>query len=1296
MKTVHLVISILACLFFLPVSSQNTWTPFTSPTPQQTEINLIVSDNSSVEFNVEVFGMYENDTTISGTNFQRIIVPGGTVTVTTGEPEMPYIRQLIAIPHCENVNLSVNITGSLSFSNYYIYPAPDYAEVINPDSSVYLEEVFSYDTNAYLQNQNYPQPTAEIKSTGFLRDQMYAEVYIYPVQFNPTTGNLQVNSNYEITLTFTNPGGPVNENTGIFNNVASNVFLNYVSSGITAKINDRPGHTGNIEWIELTEQGQADDIVADYLIITDDLFWDPSGQTTDLLRIAQHRAEYNGFDIAIVKVEQVMEVYNIPGEDYEFERAIRRFIKAVYEGENANNTYDGKLGYVLLVGEATIDSVDGIPASYDLNPGALFQNNNPSSVYPSDYYYSCLNSDNGIYDDVGELYVGRFSVDDAYKLHNIVEKTIYHEREYVPEGGAGGDTVFFANSSFLQALQYLPLYHSWLDNIIQNPYYNKFYSTPELPSPPSLYDFLDTLNAGCIAMFYYGHSDINKYEIWGIPFNQYVTTEYLMENLSNKGKYPFVANHSCNTGKYDNLVGECMAETMISYSDTCGYLATLASGRLFWLNHGTPPNIITAIQEIMPLSIWQHQSHILGEFILESKVANESLRDNFALNLFGDPALNLMAEGFEITNSMTLLCPTIISSEIFVRTGAELTIPANCHIDFVDNGKLIIDYDANLIIGQGTVFTGINPQNRIDVYGDVEFRPGDGGPVTFTAPENHSWAGLSISNTSASIEIQTPLLFKNCNFTSHTDILTISPLIVRNSFENTSFNYSHGSLILHNTDFVDTEVFIIQPEDNNSSVEISNCTFNNENNVYYASILIEQYKQYNIHDNTINFNIADGITIFNCGGISEYNFTNNITNNDISYIGSNQNLNKGIKIYRSIANIENNNIINTDFGIVGLNNSIVSIMGDWTATVPSETQNITNNISYQLYFSNNSFPTDIHFNVISNGVNTNPLVYNDVNPPTGKLFDVEFNCWDTSFVGQNDLIPQGYYDWDPEWCPGTTTSSANNSADIVLYESAMLNVETGNYTTADSEFKQIISDYPETETAINTIKQLYELEDIAGQDYQSLKNYYEAEPNLQNNDKIGKLTDWMISYCDVRLENYQDAIDWYDNVIDTANFEEDSTFAAIDMGEAYLAMGTGMKSTVNCKNNQFLFDSRKAFAINRDYLIDELLKSNKTNASLDPVSDEFEENKSAILHQNIPNPFNSTTTIMVELIKESNITLEIFNYSGKLISTLTESNYIAGLHKFIFNTQNFNEGLYLYSLKVDGIFFDSKKMLLIK
>ncbi len=160
------------------VFAQTSWVTFTSTTPQAADISLIESDNVSVEFSVDVFGMYKTDTTVSNMSFQRINTPGGAVTVTVGEPEMPYIRQLIAIPHCDDVSLTVNVTGTTSFSNYNVYPAPELVEVIHPDSSVSVEESFIYDTAAYLLNQNYPQVAAEIVSTGYLRDQMY-EKYLY-------------------------------------------------------------------------------------------------------------------------------------------------------------------------------------------------------------------------------------------------------------------------------------------------------------------------------------------------------------------------------------------------------------------------------------------------------------------------------------------------------------------------------------------------------------------------------------------------------------------------------------------------------------------------------------------------------------------------------------------------------------------------------------------------------------------------------------------------------------------------------------------------------------------------------------------------------------------------------------------------------------------------------------------------------------------------------------------------------------------------------------------------------------
>ena len=183
-----------------------------------------------------------------------------------------------------------------------------------------------------------------------------------------------------------------------------------------------------------------------------------------------------------------------------------------------------------------------------------------------------------------------------------------------------------------------------------------------------------------------------------------------------------------------------------------------------------------------------------------------------------------------------------------------------------------------------------------------------------------------------------------------------------------------------------------------------------------------------------------------------------------------------------------------------------------------------------------------------------------------------------------------------------------------------------------------------------------------------------------------------ISNC--RLGNYQEAIDWYDIVIDTTNSESDSTFAAIDMGEAYLAMGSG-KALLQCNNSQFLFESEKAFDRNRKYLIDELMKSQKTGQ----VQDQDISGGCGItakLYQNVPNPFNSTSIIKVELYEQCHIELEIFGMAGKKLLTLAKGIYKSGMHEFVINTNLFHDGIYFYSLNVNGANLGSKKMIIVK
>ncbi|MFC2134966.1 T9SS type A sorting domain-containing protein, partial [Bacteroidota bacterium] len=84
-----------------------------------------------------------------------------------------------------------------------------------------------------------------------------------------------------------------------------------------------------------------------------------------------------------------------------------------------------------------------------------------------------------------------------------------------------------------------------------------------------------------------------------------------------------------------------------------------------------------------------------------------------------------------------------------------------------------------------------------------------------------------------------------------------------------------------------------------------------------------------------------------------------------------------------------------------------------------------------------------------------------------------------------------------------------------------------------------------------------------------------------------------------------------------------------------------------------------------------------------------------VLNQNYPNPFNPTTTIVFELPVSQNITINIYNQLGQLVTTLVKGNYVAGIHSVRFNASNLPSGVYFYSITSDK-FADVKKMMLIK
>jgi hypothetical protein len=89
--------------------------------------------------------------------------------------------------------------------------------------------------------------------------------------------------------------------------------------------------------------------------------------------------------------------------------------------------------------------------------------------------------------------------------------------------------------------------------------------------------------------------------------------------------------------------------------------------------------------------------------------------------------------------------------------------------------------------------------------------------------------------------------------------------------------------------------------------------------------------------------------------------------------------------------------------------------------------------------------------------------------------------------------------------------------------------------------------------------------------------------------------------------------------------------------------------------------------------------------------------KDFMLYQNYPNPFNPITNIKFELMKNSKVSLVIYNVLGKKVATLIDNKaYKAGPQEIEWNAADFASAVYLYQLTTADGSCVTKKMILLK
>lgn len=1230
----------IICMTTMIAHAQN-WVNLGSSDPTEVTVSVISNNSQTINLRAVTSGFNVTDVSENGVVFQRIGLPRAEFIGDEGSPELPIIHQMVAIPDCSGVSINTRVVSERTLNNYHVYPVPAQQAVMNADSTWFVQEVFCMNNTCYNANAFQPTSNVSITEVGQMRNQKYVNLEIAPIRYNPSSNSLNVATELEITIELNNANGQATANVGVFDNVVSHTMINHTPSGMTAEINDmRFGH-GNVSWEPLENEASAGQIVADYLIICADQYYEPNNPDSEILRLAQHRANYNGYDVAIVNVNRVLELNfcHEGNDDYEiWGRNIRSFIQAVYDGCHANHTYDGHLGFVLLVGKPTYysptnpsqNNICNVPSFYDQRYQGLY-NNNPIPT-PCDYLFACVTQENEEYDDVADLFVGRFCVNkpDKSDLHNIVENTIYKEKNFNPiinnvlDAANGLRIEGQYNHGFFENT-----FYPYLQQLIGN-HKTLVRANAEILGEEYSTALKEMLDAGAPLFIMHNHGGPTYWEN-GFGISQ-------IENSNTMTQ--FCVSFSCLTGYIDYNI-PCLAQNSTTLDNHRGFVGFLGAGRSIYFGCN-----LSDLTCLVPEAIYNHLSHITGEFILESLLSCRTRRHQF--NLIGDPALNLFAKGYEVTNQITLDDTTYISHTVTVKNDGRIIAPQNSKIYIGSNAGIIVEPSGRLIVHNGTHIEGVQGQNSfLTIKGNNNgiLNPGTSLTNINIKLLNPAMQEHYYQNMSGCTLFNSPILAKaislgitGCDFNNRSDIKTFASCV---TVSNSEFDQS-GLATLGTLGTESIPHGAILPT---IKTDVSNCNFSNcgsfeiyERCISDAAIYMANIANYRISRNNIE-NCISGLNLKNSGS----SVTHKVTENDITYCSKD-----GIVVYNSFVDFKMNNISdNNGRGISIFNNSQTTCYENIEPT--NGYQFIGRNASNQIYSSNTAFPAPFRYNKIAGNAAGRPCwIHHEtlLASNNARCIDVKMNNWDNNvnFIPARVFNNPSLFCWDPFWNMAKAKQELED--DESMFVQAIQYYEDSSFLLAKQMFEQIINEHPESPFAVSALKELFSIEQYIDNDYTNLKNYYQHNEIIHEDTILNKVADFLSTQCEIKNNRFQEALNWYAIQLSNDSLSyQDSVFYIIDIGDIYLSMENDSTNKESLHewylaNSDILPKSLSYHDQNTKYLLSTLplTKSIAENEDEKP----FNNNSFVSLY---PNPTNGIITIEANEMRH----ITVFNTLGQVV-----------------------------------------------
>ena len=190
-------ISFVFAILFLSASSIFAqWVPFNGTIKaEKPHITVKSFDYSSMLLEISIPGIESSKRIEENNTYDVIKFLGYNTTLEIGKPQLPAIRELLAVPNFTNYKFSIVDSSIITLTNYIVFPF----QTPVPEGE---KEDFTIDESFYKQDNFFPKNVFELDTPGIWRDIRVSTLSILPIHYNPKTKTLRIYQKVVIKIDF--------------------------------------------------------------------------------------------------------------------------------------------------------------------------------------------------------------------------------------------------------------------------------------------------------------------------------------------------------------------------------------------------------------------------------------------------------------------------------------------------------------------------------------------------------------------------------------------------------------------------------------------------------------------------------------------------------------------------------------------------------------------------------------------------------------------------------------------------------------------------------------------------------------------------------------------------------------------------------------------------------------------------------------------------------------------------------------------------------------------------------------